>query len=421
MIGAPTRPVSRWRAFLVTFLAVGFVARMTLVSAPVELEGPRASFICLLGCRDQSVRDLLSNILLFLPLGWMLRHWLRPRYAVGVCLLVTMAIELAQATVITGRDPSLRDILSNVAGGALGVWLFDNWRRLRWPETGRSTRLGGWAALAWIGMLAITSVGTRLAPTSRPWFGQWTAELAYYDRYPGTLLSVDLDGWSPPNDLLTEPVPLRGAMRRDSFLLRLQVVSGPAANRATPIFSVYDDSEREQLFVGQFGRVLWLHLRNRFESWEFRGLTVRLRNFPGWTPGDTVSVEAGLHNHEVVLRARSGNEQAEVRVPQTVGLGWTSMLPSRFPMAEEWLLVNPVWLAGLMLPVGYWFGRAAPWRGLGLTALTLSIGLALVPLVADTAWTTRPEWMGAAAGAVLGWAWGTWSRRRSAWVTPRES
>ncbi len=411
MTGPEPRRGPHWREIVVTALAVAFVARMTLTSQRVELPGSRAAFTCLLGCRDESLRDLLSNILLFLPLGWALRHWLRPAHAIGLCLLATTAIEVLQATVIVGRDSTLRDILSNTAGGALGAWLFDHWRELGWPSRGRSAALGTLAAGVWAGILALSAVGNRLAPSNRPWYGQWSAELAYYARYPGTLLSVDLAGWKPANDRLTEPVPLRDAMRRDSFLLTVRAVSGAEPRRAAPMFSVCDDQGEEQVFVGQDRIALWLHLRNRFESWELRGLVVRLPFFPGRAAGDTVTVEAGLAEHALVLRAVSATQRLETRLPQTVGWGWASMLPFRYAIWDEWLLFNPLWLAGLILPVGYWFGRGSPWAGLAVTAVALVAGLALVPLIADAAPTTRPEWAGGVGGAALGWAVGLWSRR----------
>jgi VanZ family protein len=414
-----TRPpspghTSRWRAILITALSAALVALLTLIPQPSAASDRRAAFTCLLGCHDQAVRDLLSNILLFLPLGWSLRHWLSVRRTVLLCLLATITIEALQFSVITGRDSSLRDILSNTAGGAIGAWLFAHWRGLCWPDRMGSLRLARLAAVAWAGVLLLAAAGIRPAPSDRAWYGEWTPLPDDSVRYPGQLLSLDIGGWAPLDGHLPEPVPLRQAMRLDSFLLRARVVSGPPPPESTPIYVVYDDDaeEEEQLFVGQDRRALVLRVRTWFDVCELRGLIVRLPLFPGNTPGDTVTVEAGLSGHSLFLRAVTATGRAEVRVPQTVGWGWASMLPFRYAIWNEWLLLNPLWLAGLILPVGYWFGRASPWAGLTVTTVALVAGLALVPLLADAAPTTHPEWAGGAGGAALGWAVGLWSRRQ---------
>lgn len=407
----PRGPAPRWRAVAVTILAVAFVARLTLSPVRVDPNAIQIPFTCLLNCHIESLRDLLSNVLLFLPLGWALRHWLRPARIVWLCLLASVAIEALQAGVIAGRDSSLRDILSNTAGGALGVWLFDNWRQLRWPTWTSSARFGGYAALIWTGLILASARGTELAPSDRPWYGGWTPDLGLYDRYPGRLLSVELNGWTPPNGLMSEPVPLREAMRRDSFLLTVQVVSGPPSRRAAPIFLATDGVRSDQMFVGQDRRALWLHLRNRFDAWELRGLIVRLPLFPGRTPGDTVRIEAGIGDHTLFLRASTSRERAEVRLPMTVGWGWSTIMPFRYPVYNEWLVMNPLWLGCLIIPVGYWLARARPGAGLAITTGTLVVGLALVPLLTGNAPTTRVEWIGGLCGVALGCGAGAWSRR----------
>ena len=421
MTPSDPRPEPRWRAFLATVLTVAFVGILTLTSAPVELPQDRVSFTCLLGFQYQGLRDVFSNTLLFLPLGWTLRHWLRPAHAIVLCVAATCGIEALQATVIAGRDSSLRDILSNTIGGALGVWFFSHWRGLRWPEHARSLRLGTLAAAGWIGLLAVSAAGNRLALSTLPLYGHWAGELAYYDHYPGTVLSVNVNGWSPPNGAMPEPAPLREAMMRDSFLLSVRVVSGRTTGRPAPMFFVSDQRGKEQVFLGQDRRALGLHIRNRFESWGLRGLDVRLPLFPGREPGDTVLIEAGLDDRTLLLRAVTARERAEVRLPQTVGWGWAAMLPFRYAVWHEWTVVNALWLASLTLPLGYWLGRASPLAGLLLSLLAVGLGLTLIPFMAHAAGTAMFEWIGGLSGALLSWAVGAHSRGQPPWTPPTES
>ncbi|MCW2776360.1 MAG: VanZ family protein [Frankiales bacterium] len=65
-----------------------------------------------------------GNVVLFLPLGLLaaLLGHRRPASLLiaGLCLL-SMCVELAQYAVLAGRHPSLRDVVLNSVGGALGV------------------------------------------------------------------------------------------------------------------------------------------------------------------------------------------------------------------------------------------------------------------------------------------------------------
>jgi len=68
-----------------------------------------------------------ANILMFVPLGLLLTLLFRhPWYGVALALALSAAAELAQI-VIPSRQPTVRDILANTLGAALGAalaWLF---------------------------------------------------------------------------------------------------------------------------------------------------------------------------------------------------------------------------------------------------------------------------------------------------------
>lgn len=71
--------------------------------------------------------EFIANVLMFLPLGFLLALLFRhPWYGVALALALSVAAELAQF-VIPSRQPSLRDVLANAAGAALGAalaWVF---------------------------------------------------------------------------------------------------------------------------------------------------------------------------------------------------------------------------------------------------------------------------------------------------------
>ncbi|WP_106816278.1 VanZ family protein [Microbacterium timonense] len=67
-----------------------------------------------------------ANILMFVPLGFLLTLMFRhPWYGVALAIALSAAAELAQI-VIPSRQPTLRDILANTLGAAVGggvAWL----------------------------------------------------------------------------------------------------------------------------------------------------------------------------------------------------------------------------------------------------------------------------------------------------------
>lgn len=400
------RRPSRLRSTIITLLAGAFVASLTLRPAHLQTLAREAPFTCLIACGDESVRDLLSNILLFLPLGWSLRHWTTHGRTVALSFLITCAIEGLQATVIPGRDASLRDILCNTLGGALGSWLFMGWRGIVLPDPPRALRLALGASGGWLLLLGLTAIGVQTAPTTTTWFGFWTPELAFYTTYTGQLLDARMGAWTPENGRISDPEPLRRAMERDSFRLTMDLVTGSRPRGPSLIFAVIDTNEHTQVLFGQERSALWVTWRNRFESWELKGITVRIPIMPGREPGSRLHVETGRAEHAIYLTATSGDSTIAVRVPETVGLGWTTLAPWRLPLSTEWKVFNPIWLAGLVFPLAFWFARSAPAAGLGYAALVMAAGLLLVPPLGNLAATPLPEWIGAAAGVLAGWSAG---------------
>lgn len=74
-----------------------------------------------------AVMELVANVLLFVPLGSALaaRH---PRastwWVAGVAAAVSLAVEVAQALMNTGRLADITDVLANTTGGVLGAMLW---------------------------------------------------------------------------------------------------------------------------------------------------------------------------------------------------------------------------------------------------------------------------------------------------------
>ncbi|HEY8832608.1 MAG TPA: VanZ family protein [Gemmatimonadaceae bacterium] len=118
---------------------------------------PPLPFSFSFGGERRWLADGILNICLFVPvglaIGWNSRS---PFKAIGVGMLLSVAIELAQ-TMVPGRDPSLSDIVFNSFGAVLGaligrrpqVWIF--------PDAKNS------AALTTLSILAVALVMTATA------------------------------------------------------------------------------------------------------------------------------------------------------------------------------------------------------------------------------------------------------------------
>ncbi|MFC8682189.1 VanZ family protein [Microbacterium ureisolvens] len=124
---APRAPVSRRVAgiALAVYFAIAAVIllspfrpqRVVYVIGDAIRQAPGLGFV-----RDNWV-EFAANILLFVPLGFLLtlllrHHWWGVMLALGVSALA----ELAQI-VVPSRQPSLRDVLANVLGAAIGAAL----------------------------------------------------------------------------------------------------------------------------------------------------------------------------------------------------------------------------------------------------------------------------------------------------------
>jgi VanZ family protein len=124
---------------------LGYMLGITLVVTlmPFRFGAPDELRVIVTG----SARDLLANILLFIPLGFLYRSARpprRPRWALSVLLvgaLASMAIEAAQLF-LSVRDASALDVLANAFGAWLGACAFDCLARYGGTEGRLLGRLG---------------------------------------------------------------------------------------------------------------------------------------------------------------------------------------------------------------------------------------------------------------------------------------
>jgi glycopeptide antibiotics resistance protein len=116
----------RWCAAALLGLYTIVIFRLTLVSASAEsgIFGllQRVTSHASDGRLDWSQTEVLANVALFLPAGFLLAIVLRRAWPSALlCVLASVAIELAQHRYLPSRVPSLADVEHNGLGGAIGA------------------------------------------------------------------------------------------------------------------------------------------------------------------------------------------------------------------------------------------------------------------------------------------------------------
>jgi glycopeptide antibiotics resistance protein len=120
--------VTRWCAAVLLGLYAMVIARLTLAPASAE-SGVfgllnRTMWRLSDGRLDWSQTEVLANIALFVPAGFLLAIVLGRVWASAVlCVLASAGIELAQQRYLPSRVGSLADVQHNGAGGAIGAVL----------------------------------------------------------------------------------------------------------------------------------------------------------------------------------------------------------------------------------------------------------------------------------------------------------
>jgi VanZ family protein len=351
-------------------------------------------------CGHFALADAILNLLLFLPIGFLLalRHRGSPVRTWASLTALAVAIELAQLF-LPGRFATLSDVLMNSSGAAIGIGLARLWKRgptLRIAESGRLTILAGAAAAC------VTLGSTLLLQASLPesmWFGQWTPDLGHYEQYDGEVLEARIGEVPIPSRRLDDSPAVRTRLQHGDPLV-ISFVAGPLPLGVAPVFSIYDGMEREILVLGVRDQDLVFRLRRRASDWRFRSPEA-LYPGAGTTEGDTALVRLVVRDRSTCLEIPDGD-----CIPlATPGRGW-SLLLGAAPAQNAEHVADFLWLGLLFVPVGYSLRR----RRTAAVGLAISlVGLLGASLLGGA--MTGTDWLVTGLGPVLGVIGGVWTGR----------
>lgn len=394
----------KWWGVGLTILALAAIGWLTLRPSPEDAElVAQSRFACIYPCGVEGLRDAVLNVLLFVPLGAGLAGWLSGRRVWLIPLALTALIEFSQSQWLPGRDASLRDLLTNVLGGVLGMVVVRRWASITRPARPLAYRLAGAALAAWLLIVGATAFGMRRDLPQTVYWGQWAPVLGHLAIYAGTVLDIRVDGEPLPSGRVPDSARLRDLLLRDSVLITATVVSGVPPNDPAPIASVYDGLQQEIFVLGQAHNDLVFRVRNGLVAAEMAGQMVRMPDFPGHAPGDTVRITGGIVRNHYLLRAEGRAGTKQMSVPFSAGWAWSGLLPFKHQIGPEAALVTALWLGALMFPAGYWLGAGGgPWSIAWIVAVT-ALGLAGATALAGLPTGSWSEWLGSLGGGLAGW------------------
>ncbi|HEU4699652.1 MAG TPA: VanZ family protein [Gemmatimonadales bacterium] len=413
----------RARGRLLAAAGLLLIAALTLVPHPEALAFAERTPIWCLVCGNLGAIDVLFNVVLFVPYGAGLRlAGLSRRRLLALVLATTLAVEMLQYTIITGRDASLSDVLTNTTGGLLGALAVPVVAQLLAPGPRlRRVLLGGWTAL-WLGLLALTALSERRALPRSTYYGQYAADFAGFARFRGAVLEARVDARPIPGRRLSpaEGAAVRAALLADSVTIEATAVTaGPPGGEnphgVAPIFSIFDEHQREIVMLAQQEGDLFLRLRTRAAAFRVRTpMALRLPRAIA-DSGDTVRL-AGTYAHgrlRLALAGPGGERGTELVL--TPSLGWAMLLPFEYIPGPDYRAPTMAWLFVMLVPLGYWGRRrAAAGESRALPLLAAALGIAGPALVARAFGLPAPawwEWAAAAAGAAAGRLLAGWCAR----------
>lgn len=373
---------------------------LALTTFPTHDPGPRSCIAALI-CGQRGGADIITNVLLFLPLGWALRGSKLIRPSWGLVLLpaaLSVGIEALQHW-IPGRHSSPGDVVFNTIGAGIGAFAMIPLVRAIGARRGSDGAALTWAAC--IGLtLTITGFLLQTAfPHGSVYFGQWTPTLGGMASYAGgNVLSAEIDGEAMPSFALASTrIVLTGLERGDPVVVRFVVAPEPAG--LAPVFAIADRDRIGVLLFGILPGRMVVTLRTKADAYRLSSPNHEIPlPAPVRAVGDTVTV--AFRRPDGVGRltfAVNGTDVGSSR--WTVARGWAVLYHRLSWDSSVKRTLDALWIAVWFAPLGF-FWRPSVWAvvsvigALGaVSGIGAAAGLAALPAAG---------WLAAGVGLTVG-------------------
>ncbi|MFQ5705666.1 MAG: VanZ family protein [Gemmatimonadales bacterium] len=383
---------SRKRPTVVIATSLAVIAILTLTPTPDSNTGN--SFACVF-CGDLGTADAILNLLLFIPLGLGLRLvGMTLGRTIVMAALLSGGIEFLQLF-IPGRFTSLRDLLSNVIGCAIGIAIAATTSSWMFP----SRRLADKLSLAWAvlvsGIIAFTGYLLQPSFPQSTYYGQWTPRFRNMEWYRGKILDARIDSRFIRSSSVEHSDSVRSDLLRGAPI-EIIALAGPSVPDLAPLFSIVAEPRRRILLIGPDRNDLVYQFRSRAADFRLDQPALRVSGAMHVTAGDTLRIRTwpGLQGHCV-----SVNHNETCGLGFTAGTGWRLLghVSHLSPTVKTFL--NAGWIAILLLPFGYW-ARLTATSGAGLIVVVSS--LLLVPAWSGLLPTPTHQWVAGLMGLLCG-------------------
>jgi hypothetical protein len=417
MTVAPT-PHLRRAGLVITIAALIAIGFETLTPQPGAASG---SHFCLV-CGPLGGVNSVLNVFLFMPLGIGLAFsGMRAKRAILAMCALSALIETAQLLVIPGRYSTLGDVITNSVGGALGFAIGLYAFALLRPSLRGGVALSVvWAAF-WLAIQTAVAFGFSPAIPSSELYGEIAPRLGNLEPFRGEVVRASIGDVLVPDTRFSDSRKVRDLLLRGAAIATTVVPAGPTLDIA-PIVRIADTGEQEIMILAQSGKDLVFGVRTGATVLRLRPpffavanaleATPQSERTPAPTP-DTLTVSARYSSRDVWINTRAGTVDRRIRIPAS--LGWTMLLASQWFIEGTLFerIASAIWIACLLLPIGYWGGRVAGFRGardatririatVFSALLLLYLGLVAVPKAFGVTSSPLGDWLAALAGIVFG-------------------
>jgi hypothetical protein len=358
--------------------------------------------------------DVSLNLVLFIPLGAGLGLLgVRPVRALMVLALTTLTVEVLQLSLVVGRDASLSDLITNTIGGTAGYWASRRWRDILHPSQKTSLIVACLGAAAWLLIQGFTGFAFQRDLPPTVYYGQWAAELGQCERFTGEVVSVRLPATPLPGTRLASSPEVRSALLNPRSVLEVRARSGQPTTGLAPIFSIFDDRQREIVLLGQDGRDLIYRVRTRTGGLGLRGPALRLREALPRDADFPFQLRASYRPGQYDLETIGGTDSSTGTLVLSASWGWAMFLPFDHAFGEEMPWLTMLWVGGLLFAVSYYAGHSGQLgrpTAVIMLLILLAIGLGLIPALAGFSVFQPLEWVAGMLGPALGFSLGTRGR-----------
>ncbi len=387
---------------------LGAVVVLVATLTPVrDLRGRALAtpLLCLI-CGDYGGADVAANLLLFLPLALGLRlsgqSWGR---TVLVCGLLSFTVELLQLRVVSGRDASLSDLLTNTTSAAIGATLGGFLPRMVAPRPrAAGVFLASGTALLLILLSASAWLLTPWMPDG-PVSSGWAHVAPGFDVFAGGVEIVHLNGAPmPPDGAPADPAALRRRLAAGSFVLEADVISGVPVDYRSWIYTLRVRSDRA-LTLTQFERQARIDVPARALGFRLFLPAVSLPEGLPERTGVPVRLTASGREGRVRLTSDYAGRERSVELTISPAYGWIMVLPFDLASGTRVRWITALGLVLAVLPLGFWARHTGrPWVALAGLVAALVLALAVIPAAAGFPPVHWSEWLAGALGAAGGWA-----------------